>query len=302
MPAPRGSRIDAIAKQIGLIKNQCNADISHIVDIGTDHAYVIEQLLNNNEIKKALATDIGAGPLQNAVETIEAAGLMDRTEFLQTPGLKGIDTKTDAIVIAGMGAELIVSILSEFPDYSSAADFWILQPMTKPEIVMDYIQPAQPSQSAQPAQSGQPPQSAQSAHPAQSGQPPQSAQSSQPEHPAQSAQSAHLTHSGQPARHRYLWSYFVKDQGRDYQIFVAGRSKCSISKGSSIIYKLGNGNYRLLLENREAAISYLNDQLKRVNKNITNVRNSENAGEILRKFEEKAEEILRAIEFIGTIN
>ncbi len=46
-----------------------------VADVGTDHAYVPIALVEEQQIDFAIASDIGAGPLENARNNIESAGL-----------------------------------------------------------------------------------------------------------------------------------------------------------------------------------------------------------------------------------
>lgn len=88
---------------------------SRVADIGTDHAYLPIELMNENMVSYAIASDIAAGPLQNAKDDIVAAGFEDKIETRLGAGLSTI-TKTDKIdtvVIAGMGGKLMVQILDD---------------------------------------------------------------------------------------------------------------------------------------------------------------------------------------------
>ncbi len=88
---------------------------SRVADIGTDHAYLPIELMNENKVSYAIASDIAAGPLQNAKDDIVAAGFEDKIETRLGAGLTTI-TKTDKIdtvVIAGMGGKLMVQILDD---------------------------------------------------------------------------------------------------------------------------------------------------------------------------------------------
>lgn len=88
---------------------------SRVADIGTDHAYLPIELMNENKVSYAIASDIAAGPLQNAKDDIVAAGFENKIETRLGAGLSTI-TKTDRIdtvVIAGMGGKLMVQILDD---------------------------------------------------------------------------------------------------------------------------------------------------------------------------------------------
>lgn len=113
---------------------------ARLADIGTDHAYLPVYLSYKNRISCALASDIASGPLARAKANIENWGQSDKIETMLCPGLKGVEcfAPTD-IVIAGMGGEQIVSILKEAPLVRNSEIHLILQPMTKQEILREYL-------------------------------------------------------------------------------------------------------------------------------------------------------------------
>ena len=103
-----------------------------LADIGTDHAYLPVHLMQTGYIRSAIAADIGEGPAASARQHIAQAGLQDAVAVRVCDGLRGIapDEATD-IVIAGMGGETIIHILSEAPWVRDARVRLVLQPMTK---------------------------------------------------------------------------------------------------------------------------------------------------------------------------
>ena len=81
---------------------------SIVADIGTDHGYIPIWLLQQKIAVKAIAMDIGEGPLKRAREHIVLYGLEDLIETRLSNGLSGLYPKeADTVVIAGMGGELI---------------------------------------------------------------------------------------------------------------------------------------------------------------------------------------------------
>ncbi len=100
-----------------------------LYDIGTDHAYLPIYLIKNGKCEKCFACDINKGPLQKAEENIIKNSLQNKIETVLSDGLKNIDIeKADTIVIAGMGGELICSILEPFKEKLHKKHI-ILQPM-----------------------------------------------------------------------------------------------------------------------------------------------------------------------------
>lgn len=86
---------------------------SRIADIGTDHAYLPVHLMLQGKISIAIASDVNEGPLQSAQNQVNSLGLDSVIEVRKGDGLEVIeDGEVDVIVIAGMGAALIVQILN----------------------------------------------------------------------------------------------------------------------------------------------------------------------------------------------
>ena len=102
-----------------------------LADIGTDHAYLPVWLCKSGKIPKAIAADIGQGPLQSAGESIARYQAQDRIETRLSDGLAAFSPgEADTIVIAGMGGELIARILGAAPWVKNPSVTLILQPMT----------------------------------------------------------------------------------------------------------------------------------------------------------------------------
>ena len=88
---------------------------ARIADIGTDHAYLPIQLVKENKIQFAIASDVAAGPLENAEKDIVTAGLKNKIETRMGSGLETIskEDRIDTVVIAGMGGKLMTYILND---------------------------------------------------------------------------------------------------------------------------------------------------------------------------------------------
>ena len=107
-------------------------------DIGCDHAYLLLKLYNN--IQYGYALDVAKKPLNAAIKTINENNISDKVTTILSDGLEKVDpTIADTIVIAGMGAELIVEILSKYDFVKSAKYTFLLQPMTKSEFLRQYL-------------------------------------------------------------------------------------------------------------------------------------------------------------------
>ena len=85
-----------------------------LADVGTDHGYIPIYLLQEKRIKKAIAMDINAGPLQRAKEHIALYGLKDYIETRLSDGVEALmPGEADTILIAGMGGGLVMHILED---------------------------------------------------------------------------------------------------------------------------------------------------------------------------------------------
>lgn len=112
---------------------------SRLADVGTDHGYVPVYLLQRGLIQSAIASDIGAEPLQHARNTAEEYGV-ECIDFRLCPGLDAIaPEETDTILIAGMGGETIITILDSAPWTKRGDHLLLLQPMTKVEMLRKWL-------------------------------------------------------------------------------------------------------------------------------------------------------------------
>lgn len=109
-----------------------------VADIGTDHGYVPIYLVKENICSFAYAMDVNEGPLTIAKSNITEAGLDDSIETLLSDGFDNFgDRDCDCVVIAGMGGDLIVDILTRAKDYSF--DELVLSPHKRVDLVRKYI-------------------------------------------------------------------------------------------------------------------------------------------------------------------
>ena len=111
-----------------------------VADIGTDHGYVAEMLLNDNICEKVIATDLNSGPLNRAIEHLTSINLNSKCDFRLGSGLTVLkENEADAVVIAGMGGELIADIIETSKNIATASSQLILQPMTTGEKLRRYL-------------------------------------------------------------------------------------------------------------------------------------------------------------------
>ncbi len=115
-------------------------DGKNVLDVGTDHAIIPIELVKNGKSPLASVTDISRPSLEKGIKNIAAAGLKEKISAYCTDGTLGVPLDSvDDIIIAGMGGELIVKILSQDERLRSERLRFILQPMTKPEETRKYL-------------------------------------------------------------------------------------------------------------------------------------------------------------------
>lgn len=113
---------------------------SKIADIGTDHAYLPIYLIKTGKIQQAIASDVRKGPLLNAKNNLEKYHLLDKVELRLSDGLEKIKKEeVDDMIIAGMGGEIIVNILSKVDWIKDINKRLILQPMSMEEKVRKFL-------------------------------------------------------------------------------------------------------------------------------------------------------------------
>jgi len=106
-----------------------------VADIGTDHAYIPIKLAQRGI--RVIATDIRQGPLDMASAHVKKSGC--EVDLRLGPGLAPISAgETDDIVIAGMGGEMIIKILTADEEKAKSATL-ILQPMNSQYELRQYL-------------------------------------------------------------------------------------------------------------------------------------------------------------------
>ncbi len=110
-------------------------------DIGTDHGMVPAELITSGRCSRVILTDVQQGPLGKAVSNIRDLGLDNIiTDFRLGSGLQPLKpAEADSVIIAGMGGELICSILEEDKQKSFSFKKLILQPRSKSEVLRRWL-------------------------------------------------------------------------------------------------------------------------------------------------------------------
>lgn len=109
-----------------------------VADIGCDHGKVAAALMQNGMAQNIICADISASSLDKAKKLLYAEKPGCRVSFREGSGLDVLAAgEADVAVIAGMGGELIVSILDAGKD--RAPDTLILSCNTAPDILRRWL-------------------------------------------------------------------------------------------------------------------------------------------------------------------
>ena len=111
-----------------------------IADVGTDHAYLPIYLCVQGMIRGAVVSDINEGPIERATKNIAEFSCQKKIQPVLCDGLSKIgEYSPDSVFILGMGGELIVNIISNAEWLKKNGTRLVLQPMTHPEILREYL-------------------------------------------------------------------------------------------------------------------------------------------------------------------
>ncbi|MDE6557986.1 MAG: class I SAM-dependent methyltransferase, partial [Clostridia bacterium] len=100
-------------------------DCDSFADVGCDHGYCTEYALKSGKCNRAVIADISAKCLKKAETLLVSFIKSGRCTSVCCDGLAGISEDIDEVLIAGMGGEEIIKILSE----GFIPKKFILQPM-----------------------------------------------------------------------------------------------------------------------------------------------------------------------------
>lgn len=103
-----------------------------VADIGCDHGFTSIYLIQHNLAKKAIAMDIGQGPLERAKEHIMSYQMQDKISLRLSDGAKELSPgEVDTLLISGMGGGLICRILRESEEVTRSVKELVLSPQSE---------------------------------------------------------------------------------------------------------------------------------------------------------------------------
>ena len=113
---------------------------ARVADIGTDHGYLGIHLLQAGISPLVIACDLRKGPLENARRNARQFGAQDAMEFRLSDGLEKIaPEEIDCAVLAGMGGDLIVRILSACSWRAREGLTLVLQPQSAGNVLRRWL-------------------------------------------------------------------------------------------------------------------------------------------------------------------
>lgn len=103
-----------------------------VADVGCDHGFLSIYLLQEGIAERAVAMDVRTGPLARAQEHIAECRLQERMDARLGDGLEKLSPgEADTVVIAGMGGNVMLHILTEGRDILAGGPALVLQPQSE---------------------------------------------------------------------------------------------------------------------------------------------------------------------------
>lgn len=125
-----GKRIDTLC---GLL-----TPARSFADVGCDHGYCSEYVLQNGLCDNVIFSDISKGSLQKAQRLLARYVLDGKAKPVLGGGFYGVPKDTEEVLIAGMGGSEIVGILSD-KKYGFIPERFVVQPMHDAEKLRKYL-------------------------------------------------------------------------------------------------------------------------------------------------------------------
>lgn len=113
---------------------------ARVADIGTDHALLPCYLVESEKAASVIGVDVHRGPYERAWQTVREYSLEEYIKIRLGDGLTVLQPgEVDTVVIAGMGGTAISNIFTESPQVVGSLRKAILQPMTNPAAVRNWL-------------------------------------------------------------------------------------------------------------------------------------------------------------------
>jgi tRNA (adenine22-N1)-methyltransferase len=112
-----------------------------VADVGTDHGILPRALLASGRASHCVASDVAGQAIQRARERAESGRLPDRLELRRGLGLKVLTPadRIDVVVLSGMGARTILSVLEGGRARDLRIRRLVIQPQSEPARVRRWL-------------------------------------------------------------------------------------------------------------------------------------------------------------------
>lgn len=111
-----------------------------VADIGCDHGFVPIYLIKQKIAPRAIAMDIGKGPLQRAMEHVQEYHLESQIETRLSNGMEQLEPgEVDSVILSGIGGPLMIQILERGKVVAASLKELILSPQSEIEEVRRYL-------------------------------------------------------------------------------------------------------------------------------------------------------------------
>ena len=125
-----GKRIDTLCSLLKAAES--------FADVGCDHGYCSEYVLQNGLCERVIFSDVSKGSLAKAEKLLASYVRSGKAKGVLGDGFFGVPSDTQQVLIAGMGGSEIVSILSH-KDYGFIPKYFVFQPMHDTEKLRRYL-------------------------------------------------------------------------------------------------------------------------------------------------------------------
>jgi tRNA (adenine22-N1)-methyltransferase len=107
-----------------------------VADIGADHARLAIYLAETGQVPRIIIGELGNGPFQRACAAVMQSPYQQIIELRQGNGLEVLKfSEVSTVVLAGMGGDTIIEILSRNWDKAASFERFVLQPMSRINVV-----------------------------------------------------------------------------------------------------------------------------------------------------------------------
>ena len=112
---------------------------ARVADVGCDHGYLAIHLVQTRLASQVYASDIRPAPLDSARKNGEKYGVADKIAYFLSDGVKSVPRDFDTLVCAGMGADVMISILEAAPWLQGEHYKLILQCQSKTPALRKFL-------------------------------------------------------------------------------------------------------------------------------------------------------------------